>query len=225
MEKEKQKALEKVKSKPGESTKEVKFKIVGEEKGEIHEDAEVKELEAEENEEGTESEVTAQEEIEAEETDDKSPRVRHRGGKQRLGKKVTSGLGNLISGRWLPVSKTKPKITAGAEEEEEDQVSVDEEYETLAEMDEPDTVEPMVDEDELAEIEVAEVEVVSEEPLAELEPEPTEVTGMEVDAIDEVELEEELEELASEEEEESKDKKDKRKKDPGWEYSHMIGIR
>ena len=67
--------------------------------------------------------------------------------------------------------------------------------------------------------------MVSEEPLAELEPEPTEVTGMEVDAIDEVELEEELEELASEEEEESKDKKDKRKKDPGWEYSHMIGIR
>ena len=126
--------------------------------------------------------------------------------------KLRGGISNLVSGRWLPMSKTRSgrdleEAEEGVETDEEE-LAVDEE--TIEEVAELEEVEPEVGEDELAEIEVAEVEVVGGEPVDELEPEEVSELG----ELDELDLDEETEEEGK-----------KRKKEPGWDYSSWIGIR
>ncbi len=120
--------------------------------------------------------------------------------KETLGRKVGKRFGNLITGRWLPTSRAGADITPTEVELAEEEEVIEEE------------------EPELAEVDVAEVEVVGvdegEVPVDELEPE--EVVGLE---------EEEYEEVTELDDEEGEDSKRKRKKDEGWEYSHLIGIR
>ena len=226
------KKVDEEKPKPGKPTKkpkkvatskdEVKFKVVEEEEA-LEAEAEVeekmrvkKELAADE--EGVEVEA-GEEEIDE-------------GDEEGIVTSVSVGerIGNLISGRWLPMSKTKAKteLEEDAEEEaEEEAVSVDEEIESIEEGElevEPE-MELGVAEDELAEVDVAEVEVIGEEPFDELEAE--EVVGIDEEMADELGYDEEYEEVAEVEEEEevSKKKKKKRKSEPGIDYSHMIGIR
>ncbi len=185
----------------------VKFKVVGEEEGVA---------EGEEVEERVEKPGEVEEELEsvAEQPEEEERGIREKG--KEIGKSVSQRFGTLISGRWLPVSKTESKLEAEAIPEEE-VVEGEVENEELEEIEELTEVAPPVDEEE-----IAEVEVVGEEPVDELEPE--EITEMEVEALDEFEGEvEEVSEL--EEDEGTKDRKGKRKKDSDMDYSYMIGIR